>query len=121
MTKPIDFVTNFVPQSQQLLRETQCSYIMGVFSVVCLFPWLGKEYFLWQFCIIKLNKGGHNKLHVFGKLHKDNEELFFLHDVSQIQAWLCFHDNHTGPGSHFLTFGILQELYNLSAFDVFLS
>lgn len=84
-------------------------------------PWLGKEYYLWQFCINELYKGGHNEPHVLGKLHKDNEELFFLHDASQIQAWLCFHDNHTSPGSHFLTFGLLQELYDLSTFSFFLS
>lgn len=33
----------------------------------------------------------------------------------------CFHGNHTGPGSRLLTFGSLQELYDLSIFSFFLS
>lgn len=85
MTKPIDLLTNFVPQASATFKRDTVSIYHGCFLCSVPFsPDLVKNIFSDSFVSAKLYKGGHNKLHVFEGLHKDNEGLFFSYDTSHI-------------------------------------
>lgn len=109
-----------MPQSQRL-RESHCVHTSGLtFPLRCAQARRGKEDYLWQFVSMSYIKEDTISRMYLESYTKITENCFSFVVLLRFKPG-CFHGNHTGPGSRFVTFGLLRELYDLSVFSFFLS